>query len=162
MDALSNLIPFLIFIIFASAVFGLLARKKEKKKPAVNDYLKHKYLLTKNEQIFFDALKNIIPDNHFIAPKVRLVDLLNPAGSGKEKRIAFNRISQKHIDFVIFDNTSSEILYGIELDDKSHEKKSRKERDLFLNNICSRAGFILHRIKSQREYDEASLMKTIY
>ena len=43
------------------------------------------------------------------------------------------RVSQKHVDFVLYDPWTSGIAAVIELDDRSHDEPQRRRRDRFLN-----------------------------
>ena len=65
---------------------------------------------------------------------------------------AFNRISSKHFDYVICAPDTLSVLAAIELDDKSHSKGKRADRDRFLERACSAAGLPLHRFKAAATY----------
>ena len=68
-------------------------------------------------------------------------------------RISRNPISQKHIDFVVNCAESSRIVAAIELDDSSHERPERRERDAFVNRLFWQMGLGLIRVPAQWEYD---------
>src|SRR4030042_5360226 len=61
------------------------------------------YLLSSGEKKFFDALINVVGQNHYICPKVRVADLVEVDLPESDKYFwsNFNKISQKHVDFVI-------------------------------------------------------------
>ncbi|MBR6966927.1 MAG: DUF2726 domain-containing protein [Ruminococcus sp.] len=101
-------------------------------------------MLTKNEYYFYNKLKEIAgPLNLQILAKIRLADLIevDTNQAGKEWAKYFAKIKSKHIDFVIVDNMKVIIL--LELDDSSHQKDDRKERDSFVNNALSKAGYTI-------------------
>jgi hypothetical protein len=50
-------------------------------------------------------------------------------------RIYTNKIDRKHVDFLLCDSTTMQPLIGIELDDKSHERPDRRERDIFVDGV---------------------------
>jgi hypothetical protein len=102
-------------------------------------------LLTPAELAFFAALEPHIHSSHRISAKVRLADLFN-AAQGPGQQTAFNKIVGKHIDFVITDAATSRILCGIELDDSSHSRPERIERDRFVNDLFARHSRPLLRI----------------
>ena len=139
----------LIFIFIVSVLFFLFYFKLRK-----NKGLKYKpveYLNTKSEQNFFNQLHRIIPSDYHLACKVRLADICLPR-DGKNI-IAFNKIAQKHCDFVIIHKKDSKIKCAIELDDKSHLTISAIKRDNEKDNALNSSGIPLFRIKTTRKYD---------
>lgn len=65
---------------------------------------------------------------------------------------AFNRISAKHLDFILCDPQSCAVKLAIELDDASHDSAKRQARDTFLDAACQSAGLPLLRIRAARGY----------
>ncbi len=53
---------------------------------------------------------------------------------------AFNRIKSKHVDFLVCDRQTLEILSVIEVDDPTHHIANRKKRDLFVDSALKQAG----------------------
>jgi hypothetical protein len=102
-------------------------------------------LLTPAELAFFAVLEPILPRSYRISSKVRLADLFK-VSQGLGQQAAFNKIVGKHIDFVITDSATSRILCGIELDDSSHDRPDRIERDCFVNEIFARNELPLLRV----------------
>lgn len=102
-------------------------------------------LLTNKEKLFYKSLKPIADElNLEICPKVRLADVVEiPKGTPKYTTW-FNYIKSKHIDFVICD-IEMNIVLVIEVDDKSHLKEDRRQRDQFVDRIFEQVGLkILH------------------
>lgn len=102
-------------------------------------------LMTPAELAFFAVLEPLVHSSHRISSKVRLADLFN-AAQGPGWQTAFNKISRKHIDFVVTDSATSRILCGIELDDSSHALPDRIERDRFVNEVFARNQLPLLRV----------------
>lgn len=124
-------------------------------------YVAQEALLTKAELKFYHVLKHCIPANTLIMMKVRMGDIVTctdaqwQAGWGP-------KISAKHIDFVLIDPQTTEILCGIELDDSTHHtKKDRIDRDKFVNKAFAIASVPLLRIPVQGFYDQGDLKKAI-
>lgn len=142
-------------IVLTIIVFILLAFIIELKKPekeiTTNIELPYqkKLLLTKNEWVFYKKLKPICDEMglHIIS-KVRLADLVEvkKEKAGKEYIKYFNQINKKHIDFVLCKPENLQIVALIELDDKSHNKQNRIQRDEFVNNLCDQVKYKLIRI----------------
>ena len=112
--------------------------------------LSHEYsakpLLTTVEGRFFRMLTTTIAaDGVYIVCKPRLADFVQHSGG----IAAFNRISQKHVDFLICCRTRNLPMLGIEVDDSSHLQPDRKNRDIFVNQLFAHIGVPLLRIQVQ-------------
>ena len=106
----------------------------------IDNYPYHrKYLLTANECGFYKSLKPIADKYSIhILSKVRISDIIevNKGLNNSERTTAFNKIKSKHFDFVITDPKNLYVLCAIELDDKSHERIDRQQRDYFIDKLC--------------------------
>jgi hypothetical protein len=112
--------------------------------------------LSPTEASLFYALQQVVGDQALIMAKVRLADLFFvPRANGRDG--SFNRISQKHIDFLVCHAKTVKPLCGIELDDSSHNSSKRQTRDDFVNQVFATAQLPLVRITAQRSYDRAQL-----
>jgi hypothetical protein len=128
--------------------------------PGELPYYSREFLLSKGELAFFNVLRLAIPADVMIAPKVRLSDLI--ACSAEAWKAGFGgRISQKHVDFVLVDSTSTAILLVIELDDRSHRQAKRRERDIFVDAAFAAAGIPILHVTAASNYDARQLRKTI-
>jgi hypothetical protein len=108
-------------------------------------------LMTPAENSFFQTLKLAMTQEHCVMAKVRLADILRV--TTQEKRQShFNRISAKHVDFLICDEADMRPLVAIELHDKSHQRESRQLRDDFVRKAISRAGLPLIEVPAMRAY----------
>ncbi|SHJ63691.1 Protein of unknown function [Malonomonas rubra DSM 5091] len=126
-------------------------------------YEKQARLLSPAERSFFGVLEQATGDSYRIFTKVRLGDLFK-VRSGldyKDKLRAFNKISAKHIDFVICSPESIEVLAAIELDDKSHTHAKRKARDKFVNQVFEVAGLPLGRVPAKKGYTSADVQRVL-
>lgn len=114
-----------------------------------NNYQK-KYLLTKNEYYEYKKLQASAKKNNLIVcPKVRLLDLVEPR-RGPNYMSYLGKIQSKHVDFVVCD--SNLFVKGvIELDDNSHNRPDRIERDAFVDEVLLSVGYIVIRTRSITE-----------
>ena len=115
-------------------------------------YRPRHFLLTKNEAAFFRVLKTLVADRYQVSCKVRLADIAT-CDEADWNRGHANRISQKHIDFVLNCPEFSRIVAAIELDDSSHEAPERRSRDAFLNRLFWQIGVRLIRVPAKWDYD---------
>jgi len=107
-------------------------------------YRSSHFLLTKAERHFYTVLRKSIPANVSVSMKVRLADLVRCSAWGWRTGWG-NKVSQKHVDFVLYNSINSYILLVIELDDSSHDLPERKLRDKLVDDVLKSAGIgILH------------------
>ncbi len=119
------------------------------------------YLLTKGEAAFYHQLRLAIPSGTVLIAKVRLIDLLYFPKGGKNRQSWQNRVQSKHIDFVVCDARELRPLLAIELDDKSHEREDRRERDGLVDHILESAGLPFHREPAAAGYSADRLRAAI-
>lgn len=106
-----------------------------------------KYLLSKNEWYEYRKLRAIAEDRGLrVCPKVRLLDLVEPR-KGEKYMSLLGRIQSKHVDFVITDK-DLHIKAILELDDNSHNRPDRVERDNFVDEVLTSVGYKVLRTKS--------------
>ena len=118
-------------------------------------YLRRDALLSRGELAFFKALRHALDNRFGISIKTRLADVIQcpedlwqtPHG---------RRISQKHLDFVLYDENSS-IVAAIELDDRSHDRPERRARDRFIEDVLADCGVVLLRVRAAARYDISAL-----
>lgn len=114
-------------------------------------------LLTEREHNFFRVLKVIADRNNMdVLMKVRLADLVKVSDRVPKNEFYtyFNKISAKHIDFILIDGTK--VVTLIELDDSTHNRKDRIERDNFVNEIVTKCGYrIIHTYGDTKQIEDA-------
>ena len=98
------ILPILIAVfvlVIAGTVFLLVKNQLRKGKRFYK--AKGPYLLSPGEKSFFDALSKSIYTGLYVCPKVRIADLVEVELPKEDKDFwpKFNKISQKHVDFVI-------------------------------------------------------------
>jgi hypothetical protein len=112
--------------------------------------------LSQTETNFYRVLVSVVGDRLLVFPKVRLADILFV--TGKNDYFAFfNRISARHLDFLLCYPQTLKPVLGIELDDASHSHDDRTKRDDFVDKAFAAAGLGLLRVRAQRSYDVQQL-----
>ena len=94
-------------------------------------------LLTPTESLFFAHLQAITQGRCQLFTKVNLADVFKHLSGRIGDR---NRISQKHVDFLICRHEDSMPMIGIELDDASHDDPERFKGDMIKNNVFAATG----------------------
>lgn len=108
-------------------------------------YLRKDFILTQSEREFFEVLLASVENKYHVFPQVHLDVILNHKVRGQNWFGAFRHIDEKSVDFVICDKVYIKPLLAIELDDKSHEREDRIERDEEVERILNEAGMPLLR-----------------
>jgi len=116
-----------------------------------------KPLLTDAERAFFVRLRQAVGSELEIFPKVRLIDVVEPRGSGGDRQGARNRVIQKHVDFLLVRASDSYPVAAVELDDRTHGRPDRQERDRLIEEILRSVGLPLIRFRVQADWDPAQV-----
>jgi hypothetical protein len=134
-------------------IFGI-----KEKEPAFENlpYRVRDDFLSAAELSFFHVLESVIEDKLIICAKVRLADIFFVTEPHKNFSY-FNRISQRHVDFLLCQPDTLRPVFAIELDDASHNRSDRKERDDFVNKAFQAAKLPLVHIPAQRAYNTRDL-----
>ena len=93
---------------------------------------------------------------------VRIADLIKVQKGTAKYRSWLNKILSKHVDFVLCNPLTLEVVCAIELDDVSHQRPERKERDKFVNHAFESAGLPLLRIPVEKSYRASEVRELIY
>ena len=141
--------------------------KAEKAKPQKYPYQLREALLSAGELAFYEQLSLVAPQNIVILIKPRLADVFKVDRTvvpySSESRLYFNRISQRHVDFLLCYAGTVKPLVGIELDDASHQAPDRQARDELVNQIFEAANLPLVRIQAaeQNAYDQEEITRSL-
>lgn len=127
-------------------------------------YRKRDDFLSDAELSFYKVLSLAVGDQFAILAKVAMKDLLFVQRKGlenSETKGFQNKISQKHVDFVLCEPQGMKPELVIELDDSSHSNKKAIERDQFKNSAFAAANLQLLRVKVKRSYSPEELQRQI-
>jgi len=152
----------IVVVIFAlAALFAWLSRRLQGKEKL--PYEKKPAVLTKAEMRFFQVLLQATSgEPWWVFPKVGQKDVVGVIRGTQNYMSYFARLSQKHFDFILCDKGSTAPILAIELDDSSHDRADRMERDSFVNRACDAAGLpVLHQ-KVTKTYDPVALRREIH
>ncbi len=109
--------------------------------------------LSPAEKSFFLVLRGVIGADGEVLAKIRLGDLFYPSRGDYGARAGLrNRVDRKHVDFLVCHPKTFEPWFGVELDDSSHAREDRKERDDLVNKVFAAAGLPLMRFAVRTAY----------
>ena len=143
------MIKIIILIIFLVLINIILDKTSKNNKLDKNInylmYYTNKKIMTETEKNFYIELKKITDSlNMSIFPQIDLERLIKVKDNNYSYR---NRIKSRSIDFTIVNNNNYNVVCCIELDDKTHNKKSRIKRDEFINELFKNVNINLIRVK---------------
>lgn len=102
-------------------------------------------IFSRNEWQSYKKLRDIAEvKGYIICPKVRLLDIIEPKRGEEKYKTRLYKIQSKHVDFVICDQNMT-VKAIIELDDNSHDRSDRHERDEFVDKVLRNSGYkVIH------------------
>jgi hypothetical protein len=116
--------------------------------------------LSPAELAFYRVLEKAAAGQFTLSPKVNLADLFF-VSRPHENQSFRNQIDRKHVDFLLCDPATMKPRCGIELDDSSHARRDRQERDALVDQVFAAAGLPLLRVPARAHYDAAELAASI-
>ncbi|HEY0010763.1 MAG TPA: DUF2726 domain-containing protein [Candidatus Paceibacterota bacterium] len=153
MNTLIILAAVLVVLFVIGFVFKLLSETEVTgitAKPKYN-YTKRRYLMTRAEHDCYKLLARGLGDQYFVFAQVHLPEIVSEKVPGQKWRPARAHIDRKSVDFVICDKEGISPLLAIELDDWSHNREDRQERDREVERILAQAGLPLLRITDMED-----------
>ncbi|MCG8415638.1 MAG: DUF2726 domain-containing protein [Pseudomonadales bacterium] len=120
-------------------------------------------LLSPAERSFLGVLNLVVDNSTAVFAKVRVADVLKPrSGMNRSNwQSAFNRISNKHFDFVLCNKSDMSVIAVIELNDKSHNSRKRQARDRFLKQACESASLSILEVTAKMSYNVEALRQEL-
>lgn len=142
------------------------------KKPSTKDvpqnenvtlpYKKRDDFLSASELSFYRTLGTFLENKATICPKVAVKEIVFIGnGVGKDYMKFFNYIAKKHVDFVLCDARTMQVICAVELDDKSHQREARRQRDAFIDRVFATSQIPLFHIKAQSGYTKEDLKEIL-
>jgi hypothetical protein len=140
------------------------SRSKDKSSEKSEDlpYVLKRYLMSKAERSFFGVLEQVTDSSkYYIFPQVSLNNLVTVEKGTGSFQAFHNKVDRKSVDFVLFDRSAVSPVLAIELDDSSHDREDRQERDAFVDRVLAKAGLPLLHVRAQAAYDPKQLAALI-
>lgn len=136
-----------------AAIFGIRSKQE-----TIFPYKARPYFFSSAEASFFHLLRQMVGENALVFPHVALRDLVMISGINKRNYYRYyNQIDRKQIDFLLVDSKNLKPLLVIELDDSSHQRPDRIERDQFVEKVLATAKIPLARVPVRQVYDPKEL-----
>ena len=148
---------YLLVLVTIFAAFAYIAARLKKQSEGSSEgvpYEPRQELFSPAERSFFGVLEQAVAGQFRVMGKIRLGDLIQPAKgfTHSQRTGAWNRIHQKHVDFVLCHPDTLAVVAVVELDDASHRHKTRTERDAFVDKTLSTAGIPIVHFVARKGY----------
>jgi len=125
-------------------------------------YVLKRYLMSKAERSFFGVLEQVTDNSkYYIFPQVSLGNLVTVEKGTGSYQAFHNKVDRKSVDFALFEKSTISPVLAIELDDSSHDREDRQERDAFVDRVLAKAGLPLLHVRAQAAYDPKQLAASI-
>lgn len=111
--------------------------------------------MTSYEKKMYDIIKKI-GDEYVVIPQVNLASIIKKKNNNRYYSELF-----RNIDFAIFNKDMNKVLLLIEINDKTHNKVSRKDRDLKVKKICNDVGINIINFYSNYPNEESYVVNRI-
>ncbi len=150
----STYLPFIAVgaaVIIAVAIFIVVKVSSAKSTP---DYRLKDALLTQTEISYYNIINAYFGGDYLILPQINLASVIEKQGGGYRNELFRNA------DFGIFDHNFRPILL-IEINDNTHLRRDRKERDQKVSVICKKARIPLITFWTKDGIDKDVIYKTI-
>lgn len=164
-SAIYILVP--IVILIAVGVYFIMFKKERSEKKAkanldkdlshIEMAVKEKYMYRKEIEFYY-FLQSILKSDKVVFPKVGLDQILIPTGN----KIAYNNISSKYVDFVIFDEKTMRPILILDVYDNSFNDEILDEQDPIVKKILDQVDIPLISVLIKGQYDKEKIRKDIY
>lgn len=125
-------------IVALLSTVGLLYKPREKKQKLTSKYERKSEVMSEPELEFLKILRQINPDRYEVLPQVALVSVIDKKTNTQYRNELF-----RICDYCFIDRKTSEPLLLVELNDNSHKRSDRRDRDEKVAAICEDAGIPL-------------------
>lgn len=147
------LVVLLILLLFVACVLLLAQtinykRERGKRIRDLSDkevFKKKRALLNTSEATLLRMLRAKLGENTIVMPQVNLLTFIEVDNSFENLYEEIETLRKFTVDYLIIDSSTTEPRLVIELDGKSHEGFSKKNRDHYVNKVCAKVNLpIVH------------------
>lgn len=135
--------------------------KEEKEIKNPYRYRAKDFFMSRTEHEFFDVLIASAGERYHVFPQVHLATILDHKIKGQNWNGAFRHIDEKSVDYVLCDKAFIKPILAIELDDRTHDREERKDRDGVVESILKEAGLPLLRFENHGNFNKVDIAQRI-
>lgn len=119
-------------------------------------------VMTRREERFYRTLTSVLGPGYLVFPQMHLSALLDWRIKGQNWNAARSSINGKSVDYAVVEAGTLTLLCAIELDDPTHDRPDRVERDRLVEAIFKDAGLPLVRFREPEEMDDRQIRDAIF
>lgn len=123
-------------------------------------YTRKSYIMTEPEAHFYRRLQNIANDKYLVFPQIHLSSLANNITAGKYRKLGFQRINRRSVDYVLADIETLQTVYTVELDDRTHDTQKGKYSDALKQEILEQIQVPLVRFRNVRDMTDEDIIES--
>ncbi len=158
---MATILILIVVVIIALLFFVLNKLGESNKKQWAYQYKRKDFFLSRAEHECYDALMLAVGKDYYIFAQVHVPTIVDSKVVGQNWRGAFRHINEKSVDFVLCDKAYISPKLVIELDDRTHERIDRVERDKEVERILKDAGLPLLRLENNGKFNTDELAQKI-
>lgn len=162
MEYVLLIVGIVVLLIVTKRFLGNNGAVSNSKQRPVYQYTAKTSIMTPSESEFFKMLVDVVGDRYYIFPQVHLSALLDEKTVKQNWKPAFRHINGKSVDFVLSDKATFEPIYAVELDDKTHERVDRQERDREVERMFQNANIPLVRFSSYKGLSQNDIIQRLF
>ncbi len=132
--------------------------------PSLPKMMVNKKFITASEKNFYLVLRHVLGERGHVLAQVSLAQLIYLPGTNNTnpgRATWWNKLSRRSVDFLICDPDTLRPLVAIELDEPSHAKPKRQQRDMEVEQAFRAAGLPLLRVLAGRSYNTREIADCI-
>ena len=163
MGLIAALLPWVVLLLLLAGLYQYLKALRTGRGPG-HRFESKKALMSPGELKFFRALDAAVGGHYRVFSKVRLADIVQPVKKSNRSvwYSAFGVIKSKHVDFVVCDPATMGFQLVVELDDKSHDRSDRAERDQKVDDILAQANIPVLHVPAKAAYSTEELRGRLF
>ena len=151
-----------VVVVVIAVLLFLVWLKRQLSGEAALPYRPVPSLLTLAEGVFYRALLSAVAGMPVVVlAKVRLADLVEIPRGTESHQSHRARVQSKHVDFVLCELQTLRPLLVIELDDSSHHRRDRMERDAFVDAVMRTIGLPIWHVPCAGKYSVPDLREGV-
>jgi len=139
----------LLAVLAARELLGKMGRKRGPSVPGALAVQGKRYFFARSERAFYGLLLDALPAGFEVFPNVRLNDIFLITARGPERQGVYNRLRDKHVDFLVVQLPDYRPVLGIELDGESHQQAEQQYRDAVKDVVFQSGGVRLLRFSTK-------------
>ena len=140
---------------FFKKLFGIKTEEPASKTETAEKSYEKKALLTFTEIKFKNAIEKALPNGYKLYPQINLASIIKRTDEHKYQNELY-----RNVDFCVFNEKYIPQVI-IEINDKTHNEKSRQARDYKVKDICAKANIPLITFWTDYGVNESYIEKKI-